>query len=57
MKPKEYKSTAEQEEKGVDENGDIKTTIYNIHSLGVEHEPSSHAPPRRQRELIHADRR
>jgi hypothetical protein len=32
LKPKEYKSTAEQEEKVVDENGDIKTTDENIMS-------------------------
>lgn len=30
LKPKEYKSTAEQEEKIVDENGDVKTTDENV---------------------------
>jgi len=30
LKPKEYKSIAEQEEKPVDENGDDKTTDDNV---------------------------
>jgi hypothetical protein len=30
LKPKEYKSIAEQEEKPIDENGDVKTTDENV---------------------------